>query len=379
MAATAIQMKSVPTAAAPNTAGGSAAPPPVAPPTARRVRAGARHYERLYSVLGVAGFGFLVPLIRLARGEDARMQMAALWRLAFVPMIAVALFLFLWSQSSSRIVTSLGQIPGPKAVWTQVGTLWADHKAERAKQAVFYQRQAARNAQLLAEDPKAEVSTAKFTGKPTYIDQIFTSLRTVFAGFLFASLIAIPIGILCGLSPTLNAAFNPFIQIFKPVSPMAWLPLVTMVVSALYVSDNPLFEKSFINSSITVALCSLWPTLINTALGVSSIDKDLLNVSKVLKLGWSTKLFKIVLPSSLPLIFTGLRLSLGVGWMVLIAAEMLAQNPGLGKFVWDEFQNGSSDSLSRLLVAVFTIGFIGFLLDRVMFTIQSLVSFKGNR
>src|SRR5262249_26917739 len=128
-----------------------------------------------------------------------------------------------------------------------------------------------------------------------------------------------------------------------------------------------------------VALCSLWPTLINTSLGVASIDKDLLNVSKVLQLKWTTKLFKLVLPSSLPLIFTGLRLSLGVGWMVLIASEMLAQNPGLGKFIWDEFQNGSSESLARILVAVLTIGSIGFLLDRAMFTIQSFVNFGDKR
>jgi nitrate/nitrite transport system permease protein len=343
------------------------------------VRDTSRTFERVYGVLNVIGIGFLVPLIRMARGENARTQLAHLWQLLGVPLVAVLIFLFLWGQMSSRIVTSLGEIPGPTGVWNQVGQLWTDHKAERTKEAAFYERQAKRNAERLAEDPTAELSQVKYTGKPTYIDQIFTSLKTVFAGFLFASAVAIPIGILCGLSTTMNAAFNPFIQIFKPVSPLAWLPIVTMVVSALYVTDNPMFEKSFINSAITVALCSLWPTLINTALGVSSIDKDLLNVAKVLQLKWTTKLFKLVIPSSLPLIFTGLRLSLGVGWMVLIAAEMLAQNPGLGKFVWDEFQNGSTDSLSRLMVAVFTIGVIGFLLDRVMFTIQTLVNFSGRR
>jgi nitrate/nitrite transport system permease protein len=192
-------------------------------------------------------------------------------------------------------------------------------------------------------------------------------------------LIAIPLGVFCGLSPTMNAAFNPLIQLFKPVSPLAWLPIVTMVVSAVYVSDDPTFEKSFLNSAITVTLCSLWPTVINTALGVSSIDRDLINVARTLQLDWRTRLFKLVLPSSLPLIFTGLRLSLGVGWMVLIAAEMLAQNPGLGKFVWDEFQNGSSDSLARIMVAVFTIGGIGFLLDRTMMAIQQMVSFDSRR
>jgi nitrate/nitrite transport system permease protein len=342
-------------------------------------RFSAQTFERLYGMLNVAGLGFLVPVIRITRGESARPQLKQLWKLAGVPIVAMMMFLFGWSQMSAHIVTSLGRIPGPVAVWHQTEALWSDHKAERAKRAAFYERQAKRNAERLAEDPQADVSKINYTGKPTYIDQIFTSLRTVFTGFVIASLVAIPLGILCGLSSTINAAVNPFIQIFKPVSPLAWLPIVTMVVSAVYVTNDPMFEKSFITSAITVALCSLWPTLINTALGVASIDKDLLNVAKVLQLKWTTKLFKLVIPSSLPLIFTGLRLSLGVGWMVLIAAEMLAQNPGLGKFVWDEFQNGSSDSLGRLMVAVFTIGIIGFLLDRVMFTIQTLVNFSGRR
>jgi nitrate/nitrite transport system permease protein len=105
----------------------------------------------------------------------------------------------------------------------------------------------------------------------------------------------------------------------------------------------------------------------------------MVSVSKVLKMSTYAKITKLVLPSALPLIFTGLRLSLGVGWMVLIAAEMLAQNPGLGKFVWDEFQNGSSQSLAKIMVAVFTIGIIGFLLDRVMFALQSMFTFTENR
>src|SRR5690606_35528227 len=108
-------------------------------------------------------------------------------------------------------------------------------------------------------------------------------------------------------------------------------------------------------------------------------DKDLMNVGRVLQLSWPTKVFKIVLPSALPLIFTGLRLSLGVGWMVLIAAEMLAQNPGLGKFVWDEFQNGSSSSLARILVAVLTIGVVGCLLDRLMLTLQAAFTHSATR
>ena len=113
--------------------------------------------------------------------------------------------------------------------------------------------------------------------------------------------------------------------------------------------------------------------------GVATIDKDLMNVGRVIQLSWHKKILKLVLPSSLPLIFTGLRLSLGVGWMVLIAAEMLAQNPGLGKFVWDEFQNGSSSSLAKIMVAVLTIGVIGFVLDRLMLAFQAMSTYSATR
>ena len=188
-----------------------------------------------------------------------------------------------------------------------------------------------------------------------------------------------PVGIASGLWQTFNGAINPLIQIFKPVSPLAWLPIVTMIVSALYVNPVEAIPKSLLVSAATVTLCSLWPTLINTALGVASVDKDLINVGRVLQLSVWTRVQKVLLPSALPLIFTGLRLSLGVGWMVLIAAEMLAQNPGLGKFVWDEFQNGSSSSLARIMVAVITIGLIGFLLDRIMYALQSAFTFTSNR
>lgn len=366
----------VPTLEPAVTAATMPAQPAVAVPAAREPR---QTPERLCRVLTLLGFGFMVPLVRMACGEDRTIQLKSLWRSAGVPLLAMLLFGLMWSFSAARIHTSLGQIPGPAAVWHQAGELWTDHKAERERQAQFYDRQERRNADRLAADPSTAVTRVRYTGRPTYIDQIFTSLKTVFTGFLFATLLAVPIGILCGMSRTADAAFNPFVQVFKPISPLAWLPLVTLLVSALYTSENPYFEKSFLVSAVTVALCSLWPTVINTSLGVASIDKDLLNVAKVLNLGWRTRLLKLVLPSSLPLIFTGMRLSLGVGWMVLIAAEMLAQNPGLGKFVWDEFQNGSAESMSRMLVAVFTIGFIGFLLDRVMLTLQSLTDFSARR
>ncbi|MGD1957084.1 MAG: ABC transporter permease [Sphingomonadales bacterium] len=335
--------------------------------------------NKVASTLDVSGLSWLVPILKMAAGDSIQGQMRDLWRLAGVPLLAIFIFLVAWGRLAPTVETSLGAIPGPAQVWEQTGVLWEDHKAERGKETAFYERQEKRNAKKLERNPNAEIKIRPYTGKPTYLDQIVTSLQTVFMGFLIASLIAIPLGVACGLSPTVNAAFNPLIQIFKPVSPLAWLPIVTMVVSALYVSADPFFEKSFINSALTVTLCSLWPTLINTALGVSSIDKDLMNVGRVLQLNWFNSLIKLVLPSALPLIFTGLRLSLGVGWMVLIAAEMLAQNPGLGKFVWDEFQNGSSESLARIMVAVFTIGLIGFLLDRIMLTLQAAFSFSSQR
>lgn len=331
--------------------------------------------DRLANILGKAGVTWLVPLVRLAGGQDPAEQLRSLWVVAGVPLLAIALFMAAWNGTASRIQTSLGAVPGPVEVWKETTRLYEDHQAERQKQAEFYQRQQERNAKLLAEDPQAQVRLYQWTGKPTYLDQILTSLKTVFAGFAIATLVAVPLGILCGSSKLVQNALNPVIQIFRPVSPLAWLPLVTLVVSALYATSGGAgMEKSFIISAITVTLCSLWPTLINTAVGVTSVERDLINVSKVLQLSWMTRVSKIILPSSLPYIFTGMRLSLGVGWMVLIAAEMLAQNPGLGKFVWDEFQNGSSESLSRIMVAVFTIGIIGFLLDRVMLTLQQMSS-----
>ncbi|MEA3304039.1 MAG: ABC transporter permease [Pseudomonadota bacterium] len=310
------------------------------------------------------------PLLKIVRGEVKPQQFRESAKNILSPILGIAAFLIFWGVSASFIDTSLGKFPGPAETWKQSSALIDEFHESREKEAAFYVRQEKRNAAKLEKDPGAKVKIRKYTGKPTFVDQIGTSIVTVMTGFILASLIAIPAGILIGLSPGLYTAFNPLIQIFKPVSPLAWLPLVTMVVSAVYVSDDPLFSKSYLTSMLTVLLCCLWPTLINTAVGVTSIDSDLVNVSKVLRLSWWSHVIKIVIPSSIPMMFTGLRLSLGIAWMVLIAAEMLAQNPGLGKFVWDEFQNGSSNSLGRIMVAVLVIGFIGFILDRMMLSLQ---------
>lgn len=345
----------------------------------RQVRAAGPLAQKTMNVLDVIGLGFINPFIRLAYGEDPRAQLKELWLVLVVPVIAIVIFLFAWHAGASKVETSLGQIPGPVQVWEQTVQLKNEHVAERVKEAEFLQRQDVRNAGYAEQGRTDLIKDRAYTGKETFFDQIITSLQTVFFGFLIATVVAVPIGIFCGLSPYFNSAMNPLIQIFKPVSPLAWLPIVTMVVSALYINPLPGMSKSFLVSAVVVTLCSMWATLLNTAHGVASIDKDLLNVAKVLKLKTWEKITKIVLPSSLPLIFTGLRLSLGVGWMVLIAAEMLAQNPGLGKFVWDEFQNGSSNSLARIMVAVLTIGVIGFMLDRLMYTLQAMFTFSDKR
>ena len=308
-----------------------------------------------------------------APGKSAA-RLAPLARALVAPVIGILAFLALWAALAPQVNTSLGALPGPVEVAGQGVALYEEWSAAQASEAQFYADQDARNRAAVAAGNPAAVQDFAYAGPPTFPDQILTSLKTVALGFVLATLAAVPIGLVCGLSPVVNAAINPLVQIMKPVSPLAWLPIVTMVISATMSGPDPILPKSFVFSAIVVMLCSLWPTLINTAIGTASIDKDLLNVGRVLKLGWFAKLTKLVLPSSLPYIFTGMRLSLGVGWMVLIAAEMLAQNPGLGKFVWDEFQNGSSQSLARIMFAVIVIGLIGFLLDRVMMALQSLAN-----
>jgi len=334
--------------------------------------------NRASKLLDVFALSWVTPLLMMAAGDSPKRNLPLLVQRLVIPVVAILTFIAIWAMLAPQVKTSLGAIPGPSQVWEQAVVLHKDHVQEKQKAEQFYVRQDARNDALVNAGRADEVSSVKYTGKQTYYQQIWTSLQTVFFGFFLAIVVAAPLGILMGMSPSMNAAFNPLIQIFKPVSPLAWLPIVTMIVSATVATDSGI-SKSFLTSAITVTLCSLWPTLINTALGVASVDKDLVNVGRVLKLKSHTKITKLILPSALPLIFTGMRLSLGVGWMVLIAAEMLAQNPGLGKFVWDEFQNGSSQSLAKIIVAVLTIGVIGFLLDRVMYALQTMFTHNATR
>ncbi len=335
--------------------------------------------SKLHKGLDLVGMGWIAHLGNLIVGRNPARQLSALKQKLLIPLFGIAMFFACWAILAPQVVTSLGVIPGPVQVWEQVGKIAEDHNREKEKAVAFYERQSVRNEKLVAEGKADKVKTRKYTGKPTFIDQILTSLFTVALGFIIATIIAVPLGLACGLSKTVQGAINPLIQIFKPVSPLAWLPIVTMVISATYVDPSSWLPKSMLISAITVTLCSLWPTLVNTTVGVSSVDKDLVNVTRVLKLSTSQTITKVILPSAMPLIFTGLRLSLGVGWMVLIAAEMLAQNPGLGKFVWDEFQNGSSDSLAKIMLAVLVIGIIGFILDRLMYALQQAFTYASDR
>ncbi|MFC7336914.1 ABC transporter permease subunit [Haloferula chungangensis] len=278
----------------------------------------------------------------------------------------------------------------------KVASAKADIKEDTDALMLLTGADALKSAKRIAKDEArlAKTETSDYAGAKTLWYQTRRSILCVFTGFILGSAIAIPIGILCGLNSTFMAAMTPFVAIFKPVSPIVWLPICLIIASAYvpapedsalmaWMWEDAWFLKSydinpaFIASACTVALCSLWATLANTALGVASIDKDHMNVARVLKLGFWSRLFKIVIPSALPLIFAGLRISLGVGWMVLIAAELLSSSEGIGKFVWDQFNNGASDSFAKMVVVVFIVGFIGLILDRIMIVFQRLVSFEG--
>ena len=184
----------------------------------------------------------------------------------------------------------------------------------------------------------------------------FLSLIRVGKGFLLAILIGTPLGFLLGLSAVFHRTFDPVIQILRPISPLAWLPLGLVI-----------FKQSEPAAIFTIAICAMWPTVINTAVGVRSINPEYLNVGKVLKLTWIKTLRRIIIPGSLPYVFTGYRLSLGIAWLVIVASEMLTGAPGVGGFLWQEY---NSLVYSHILLSIITIGVIGFGLDRLMSVVE---------
>lgn len=180
----------------------------------------------------------------------------------------------------------------------------------------------------------------------------FYSLVRVAYGFLLGVGLGTPLGFLLGMSSTAHRMFDPVIQVLRPISPLAWLPLGLV-----------LFQKSEPAALFAIAVCSMWPTVLNTMAGVRAIPQDYWNVAKVLRLSRFTTFTKIVLPAALPHMFTGFRLSLGIAWLVIVASEMLTGTPGVGGFLWQEY---NSLIYSHILLAIATIGVIGFLLDRIM-------------
>jgi nitrate/nitrite transport system permease protein len=190
----------------------------------------------------------------------------------------------------------------------------------------------------------------------------FLSLGLVMKGYAIALILGTPLGFLLGISKTFTRAFDPIIQVLRPVSPLAWLPL-GMILFARVKGIN----ISEIAALFTIAICAMWPTVLNTAVGVRAIPQDYLNVAKVLKLSrWKT-LTKVMLPASLPYMFTGFRLSLGIAWLVIVAAEMLTGRPGVGGFLWQQY---NALVYEQIILCILTIGIVGFILDRLMSVIE---------
>ena len=183
------------------------------------------------------------------------------------------------------------------------------------------------------------------------------SLMLVAKGYVLALTIGTPIGFCLGLSKTFTRTFDPIIQVLRPVSPLAWLPLGLV----LFLSAGK--QASEMGALFTIAICAMWPTVLNTAVGVRSIPQDYLNVAKVLKLSRGKTLFKVLIPSALPYMFTGFRLSLGIAWLVIVAAEMLTGRPGVGGFLWQEY---NALIYEHIILCIVTIGVVGFILDRLM-------------
>ena len=192
--------------------------------------------------------------------------------------------------------------------------------------------------------------------------QIAHSLLRVAAGFGLAALAAIPLGFLIGMSPLLSAALNPFIQVLRPVSPLAWMPL------ALYT-----IKDSAVSSVFVIFVCSLWPMLLNTAFGVQSVRREWLNVARTLEAGTWRTAFRVILPAAAPTILTGMRISIGIAWLVIVAAEMLVGGTGIGYWVWNQWNNLS---LADIVIAILLIGVVGLLLDRLLGALARAVAWQ---
>jgi nitrate/nitrite transport system permease protein len=240
-----------------------------------------------------------------------------------LPLVGVALIVALWSWTSAQWAKDL---PSPTATW------------EVSKPYVV---------EPFAKRGELDQGILRFA---------WYSLVLVAKGYAVALVIGTPLGFLLGMSKLFAKAHDPIIQVLRPVSPLAWLPLGLV-----------LFQKSKPAALFTIAICAMWPTVLNTAMGVRAIPQDYINVARVLKLSPWKRLFKIMIPATLPYMFTGFRLSLGIAWLVIVAVEMLTGSPGVGGFLWQEY---NSLVYAHIILCILTIGVIGFVLDRMMSLVE---------
>ncbi|MFD2181649.1 nitrate ABC transporter permease [Rhodoplanes azumiensis] len=191
--------------------------------------------------------------------------------------------------------------------------------------------------------------------------QLGWSILRVMIGYLLAVLVALPVGFLIGMSPLMSRALDPFIQVLKPISPLAWMPL------ALYT-----IKDSGLSAVFVIFICSLWPMLVNTAFGVASVRKEWINVARTLEVGTLRRIFTVLLPAAAPTILTGMRISIGIAWLVIVAAEMLVGGTGIGYFVWNEWNNLS---ITNVITAILVIGVVGMILDQILARATRAVTF----
>lgn len=241
-----------------------------------------------------------------------------------LPLLGIVCVVLLWSISSA---TWAKELPSPGQTW------------EKSKEYIV---------KPFEKRGEMDQGILRFT---------WYSLILVAKGYAIALLIGTPLGFLLGISKAFTRTFDPIIQILRPVSPLAWLPLGLV----LFLSAGK--QASELGALFTIAICAMWPTVLNTAVGVRAVPQDYLNVAKVLKLSRTKTLFKVLLPAALPYMFTGFRLSLGIAWLVIVAAEMLTGRPGVGGFLWQEY---NSLIYEHIILCIVTIGVVGFILDRLM-------------
>ena len=191
--------------------------------------------------------------------------------------------------------------------------------------------------------------------------QLMYSIKRVAAGYLLAALIAIPVGFLIGMSPLMQKALDPFIQVLKPISPLAWMPLALFIL-----------KDSEVSSIFVIFICSIWPMLINTAFGVGSVKKDYINVARTHELGSLKTAFLVILPAAAPTILTGMRISIGIAWLVIVAAEMLVGGTGVGYYVWNEWNNLD---LTSVVFSILMIGVVGMVLDLILARATKMVQY----